>query len=375
MATSPTAPAPLPASTTEFTSFSGNKRTLTSNVARLATASEIPTISLQAPHAEILRALRDACTRVGFFYISDTGVAPEVIAEAFDTARRFFAQPDDEKMRVFFKKSRILRGYEPPARVRTDESKLPDLNEAFNWGYERGLDPLVQETDDEKAEPLWDPSNSMAGPNAWPADAAFKATLATYYAQMITLARRLIQLFAEVLGLPATHFDTLVQTPGAMCRLIHYPPQPATQSIDGALGIGAHTDIECFTILCQDPDPRVAGLQILNAAGEWLQAPAVAGTFVVNIGDMLARWTNDVFISTVHRVLNVSGRERYSIPFFFGVDYAAEIRTLETCLLPGEKGRYEPVNAGDYVYRRLARSRLPEEEREKRGGKGVAVVG
>ncbi|RDW91569.1 hypothetical protein BP5796_02734 [Coleophoma crateriformis] len=153
MATLQTAPAPSPASTTEFTSFSGNKRTLTSNVARRATASEIPTISLQAPHGEILRALRDACTRVGFFYISDTGVPPEVIGEAFETARRFFAQPDDEKMRVFFKKSRILRGYEPPARVRTDESKLPDLNEAFNWGYERGLDPMVEETDDEKGEP------------------------------------------------------------------------------------------------------------------------------------------------------------------------------------------------------------------------------
>ena len=135
-------------------------------------------------------------------------------------------------------------------------------------------------------------------------------------------------------------------------RLLHYPPQAANDP--EALGIGAHTDIECFTILCQGSVPA---LQILNSNGEWIQAPPIPGTFVVNIGDMLARWTNDKFISTVHRVWNITGKERYSIPFFFGANYDAVISTLESCLTEGQT-KYEPVLAGDYVYRRLAASRI-----------------
>lgn len=139
-----------------------------------------------------------------------------------------------------------------------------------------------------------------------------------------------------------------------MGRIIHYPPQSPNDPT--ALGIGAHTDIECFTILSPGPIPA---LQILNSEGEWIQAPPISGTFVVNIGDMLARWTNDRFISTVHRVWNVTGEERYSIPFFMGVNYDAVIETLEGCLERGEEGKYGPVVAGDYVYERLAASRLP----------------
>lgn len=193
----------------------------------------------------------------------------------------------------------------------------------------------------------------MSGPNVWPEFPGFKSTVSDYYAEVLNLARRLIKLFAEVLHLPSDFFDSLVSTPGAMGRLIHYPPQPANDP--DALGIGAHTDIECFTILCQGTVPA---LQILNVDGEWIQAPPIPGTFVVNIGDMLARWTNDRFISTVHRVLNITGQERYSIPFFFGVNYDATIKTLDSCLDEGQKSKYEPVLAGEYVYNRLAKSRL-----------------
>jgi isopenicillin N synthase-like dioxygenase len=135
-------------------------------------------------------------------------------------------------------------------------------------------------------------------------------------------------------------------------RLLHYPPQVANDP--EALGIGAHTDIECFTILCQG---NVPALQILNPSGEWIYAPPIPGTFVVNIGDMLARWTNDRFMSTVHRVWNITGQERYSIPFFFEANYDAVISTLDSCLKGGQT-KYEPVLAGDYVYRRLAASRV-----------------
>ena len=194
----------------------------------------------------------------------------------------------------------------------------------------------------------------MSGPNVWPPYPGFREALSDYYGEVLTLARQLIRLFAEVLELPADFFTPLVSKPGAMGRLIHYPPQSASDP--EALGIGAHTDIECFTILCQGTVPA---LQILNSAGEWIQAPPIPGTFVVNIGDMLARWTNDKFISTVHRVWNITCEERYSIPFFFGVNYDATIKTLEPCLEEGQTSKYEPVVAGDYVYGRLSASRLP----------------
>lgn len=194
----------------------------------------------------------------------------------------------------------------------------------------------------------------MSGPNVWPQFPLFREVLTDYYGEVLTLARHLICLFAEVLELPENFFTDLVSKPGAMGRLIHYPPQSANDP--EALGIGAHTDIECFTILCQGTVPA---LQILNSQGDWIQAPPIPGTFVVNIGDMLARWTNDKFISTVHRVWNITGKERYSIPFFFGVNYDATIKTLDSCLEDGQTSKYEPVIAGDYVWGRLSASRLP----------------
>jgi isopenicillin N synthase-like dioxygenase len=207
----------------------------------------------------------------------------------------------------------------------------------------------------------------MSGPNVWPELPGFREAVADYYADVLGLARRMIRLFAQVLLLPEDFFDALVSTPGAMGRLIHYPPQPASQP--DALGIGAHTDIECFTILCQGAVPA---LQILNVEGEWIEAPPVPGTFVVNIGDMLARWTNDRFVSTVHRVFNTTGLERYSIPFFFGVNYDATITTLDSCLAQGESSKYEPVLAGEYVWKRLSVSRV--DQKELREGKAAAVT-
>jgi isopenicillin N synthase-like dioxygenase len=132
-----------------FTSFSGNKRTIASDSARRADFNEIPIISLQDSKEEILRQLTDACTRVGFFYVRDHGVPQDKVDAMFRLAESFFAQDLTKKNEINYKKSSILRGYEPPAEVRTDETRKPDLNEAFNWGYEKSLDPLWSGNEDE----------------------------------------------------------------------------------------------------------------------------------------------------------------------------------------------------------------------------------
>src|ERR1044072_3425861 len=124
----------------EFTSFTGNKRTIESDIARRADFNEIPIISLSSPKPELLSQLKDACERVGFLYIKDHGVPQDKIDRLFDMAEMFFAQDKDTKNEINYKKSKILRGYEPPAEVRTDETRKPDLNEAFNWGYEKSLE-------------------------------------------------------------------------------------------------------------------------------------------------------------------------------------------------------------------------------------------
>lgn len=227
-------------STMNFTSFAGNTRTIVSDAARRADFNEIPVISLEADKETLLKQLTDACTRVGFFYLEDHGVPQEKIDKLFGVAENFFAQPLATKNEINYKNSAILRGYEPPAEVRTDETRKPDLNEAFNWGYEGSLDParggsVSGESGELQTKKPSDVSlttsdwkdNPMSGENVWPDYPNFKDTVADYYGDVLSLARRMIKLFAEVLQLPPDFFDSLVSTPGAMGRLIHYPPQPA----------------------------------------------------------------------------------------------------------------------------------------------------
>jgi isopenicillin N synthase-like dioxygenase len=188
----------------------------------------------------------------------------------------------------------------------------------------------------------------MAGENLWPASPpGFQKVIANYYGEVLRLARRLIRVLAQCLDLPADYFDSMVSRPGAMGNILHYPPQEPTAD---RIGINAHSDFECFTILAQSSQ---SGLQILNRKGEWITAPPIPGTFVVNIGDMLERWSNDIFVSTVHRVINTTGEERYSIPVFFGPNYDTVVEPLKTCIAEGQKAKYEPILAGDYVYARL----------------------
>ncbi|KAL8292390.1 hypothetical protein RQP46_001002 [Phenoliferia psychrophenolica] len=234
--------------------------------------------------------------------------------DAFSEAKKFFELDMADKMKVYFRLSPVFRGFEPSKGA---THLTGDIKEAFNFGYEPEADPLNPSDDLEQ----YLATTPSGGRNVWPTDVpGLKGALFTYYAQVLALGRQMIKIFALALELPESYFDEAFKIPGALGRTLFYPSQPPASDLDdGTIGVAAHTDIECFTFLLQGPN--VSCLQVLNKAGEWVEAPPIPGTLVMNIGDMLCRWTNNQFVSTVHRVINRTGESRQSMPIFFGPAY------------------------------------------------------
>jgi isopenicillin N synthase-like dioxygenase len=301
-----------------------------------------PMFSGDAAAKEKLAAeLRKACTEVGFLYIRNHHVPKAVIEETFAVAETYFALPDDVKMANHVSKSKNNRGYAAMLEENTDPTGRGDLHQSFDIA----LDVPADDPDVLAGKVLY-------GPNQWPdGQPAFRAAMEAYHAEMLKLSGRLLHAFALALGLDETYFDGMVDKPLATLRVLHYPPQFG-EIDDRQIGIGAHSDYECFTILAQKEG--ISALQVLNAAGEWIAADPIPGCFVVNIGDQMARWTNDLFASTVHRAINRSGKERYSIPFFFGPNYDTVVEALPSCVDAEHPAKYEPVTSGDYVNGRFA---------------------
>lgn len=158
-------------------------------------------------------------------------------------------------------------------------------------------------------------------------------------------------MFALALHLPEDAFDEYVRVPEAGMRILHYPAQEASR--DEQNGIGAHTDVEYFTIITQDTE----GLEVLSKSGRWIRVAPVPGSFVVNIADCFMRQTNDFFVSTVHRVINKSGGVRYSIPFFWGFNRATVVRPVETCVDEEHPAKYPTSTAGEYYEWRTTRQK------------------
>ena len=216
-----------------------------------------------------------------------------------------------------------------------------DYKESFVWGLEL-----------EGAERAGLGEDRHLGANRWPArPAEFKDTLCRYFAAAEGCAVDLLRGFALALGLPAEHFVRHRKRPIARASLTYYPPQPPDLG-ETQFGVAPHTDFGCLTVLCQDD---VGGLQVQSLEGEWLTAHPIADTLVVNVGDLLSRWSNDIFRSTPHRVVNASGRERYSLVMAYDPD-------AETLVDPADlpagaaSAKYEPITCGDYIHARLNRS-------------------
>lgn len=305
--------------------------------------ASIPMIDLALMDASIderqtfVEELRHICATVGFFYVKNHGVSQSLIDQMFAQSQQFFALPLDQKMQIHISKSAHHRGYVPLLEETVDPTAKPDLHEALDFSLELPLDdPDVQA------------GKLLYGPNLYPQELPeFRAIFDCYYNALYQLGQRIFRALALALDLPEQFFDSKITKPLAQLRLLYYPPQ--TTAIDpDQIGTGAHTDYECFTILAQD---QVAGLQVLNSAGEWIAAPPIPGTFIVNIGDLMARWTNGRFVSNLHRAVNCSGRERYAIPYFFGPNYDTVIDVLPSCGHVAS-AKYQPVKAGEHLSKR-----------------------
>lgn len=287
-------------------------------------------------------ALRAACFDKGFFYVSNHGIPAGLIEAVFAQAKRFFDLSTEAKALVDKSQSSCNRGYEPLRAQTLEAGAPPDLKESFYIGPELAPD-----------DPRVVARKFNCGPNLWPQDMpAFRPTMRAYFAAMLDLGERLMGGLALSLDLPEDHFAAFNRDPLATLRLLHYPPQPANAA-PGEKGAGAHTDFGGLTMLLQDP---LGGLQVQDVAtNQWVHADPIPGTFVVNLGDMIARWTNDRYRSTVHRVVNASGRERYSVPFFYVGNGDHEVACLENCLGPGETAKYAPTTVEGHLqemYRR-----------------------
>jgi isopenicillin N synthase-like dioxygenase len=271
-----------------------------------------------------------ACENAGFFYVVGHGVPASAIEGIFDAAAWFFSRPQAERDALDVATSPNFRGYVPMGVTGPNVPRR--MLEAFQMMLDLGPD-----------DPDVRAGNVMYGPNRWPPGAPeFRAAMEEYYRGMSDLSQRLLGVFARGLGLPDDHFRSYFRKPLTQLRLLHYPPQPPDSDAEG---VEAHTDTGAFTILLQD---QVGGLQVRNRAGRWLPATPIAGSFVINIADMMQRWTNGRFVSTPHKVTNRTGKDRVSVPFFANPDYDATITPLTRDR--GSAGeRYEPLACGPYV--------------------------
>jgi len=281
--------------------------------------------------AEIGAAARE----VGFLYIIGSGIDEALFDRMLAATKDFFALPLEEKMRSYIGLSRCHRGYVPVGEEGV-ETGTPDVKEAFDTALDLPAD-----------DPDYLAGNPMLGPNTWPDLPGFADAVSGYYRAVLEVGHQLLWAFAVALGEDPDVFSKHATKTPSQLRLVHYPYNADAQD---ALGIGAHTDYECFTLL----KPTAPGLEVLNGAGQWIDVPPIPGTYVVNIGDMLELWTNGAFVATSHRVRKVV-EERYSFPLFFNVDYHTEVKPLPQFASRGGKSR-PTLRAGEHLFAQTAQT-------------------
>lgn len=288
---------------------------------------------------DVATQIDTACRDWGFFYITGHGIPPERIDALLAAAKAFFALPEAEKLKIDITRTAHHRGYGAIATEQLDPTQPSDLKETFDMGFHMAAD-----------HPEVLAGKPLRGPNRHPDLPGWAALMEQHYADMQALAQTLLRAVALALGIERDFFDARFAEPISVFRMIHYPPRHTAHSADQP-GAGAHTDYGCVTLLYQDD---AGGLQVRNVHGEWIDAPPIPGSFVVNIGDMMARWSNDRYTSTPHRVISPLGVHRYSMPFFAEPHPDTEISCLPNCSSADNPPKYPPVTSAEYLLSRFA---------------------
>tara|TARA_Y100000588_G_scaffold330949_1_gene368194 strand:- start:1561 stop:2532 length:972 start_codon:yes stop_codon:yes gene_type:complete len=284
---------------------------------------------------ELTEQLRAACEDIGFFYVLNHGVPQFVVDDAFAASHRFFSQSLDARMKVH--KDRFHRGYLPLGTTKYP-GKAADLKDSFDIGVDLPLD-----------HPDVVAGLPLHGPNQWPELNNFREPAEIYFLAVRSFGFKLLRLFARSLKVDDDFFLQHYDNPTILMRMLHYPPQ--SEAVDEeSIGALPHTDYGVITVLAQDP---LGGLELEKRDGIWIRAPYIPGTFVVNIGDLMARWTNDVYRSNKHQVINRLKAERYSIPFFFNPNHRAIVECIPSCRSRERPSGYPPVVAGEYIANKI----------------------
>jgi isopenicillin N synthase-like dioxygenase len=296
-----------------------------------------------------------ACREIGFYVIVGHGVDPELVDKVESVSREFFSLPLEEKMRLHVGKEPGAVGYaaigDTALAYTRGQVAPPDLNESFQIAkVDADDDPYFQN----------DAARGLVPKNRWPErPATLKELYIRYYLRMGQLAADLMRLSALALDLPESYFDGKIDRHISRLNVRLYPEQK-TAPLPGQLRAAAHSDYGTVTIL--RPGDTVGGLQVADREGGWHDVPSIPNSFVINQGDLMARWTNDRWLSTLHRVANPpaeakGGSRRLSVVFFHHPNYDASVSCLPTCVERGCAPTYEPIRVSDYYSMKRAQQR------------------
>lgn len=318
---------------------------------------EIPTFDISEFHKDpqgFAKKIGDGIKEFGFCGLKNHGIDDKLIAQSFDVMKEYFALPEETKRSYSDPKLGSQRGHIPFGQERAKSAKASDLKEFWHIGRDKPRAGV----------PLKEKSRLV--PNFWPKEVSnFEPTMRALYESLDQLSLTVLRALAIYLGQDQDFFDKRTGHDDSILRALHYPP--VTDLTTEAIRAGAHEDINLITLLVGSNEP---GLEILDNHGRWIPVTTIPGTIVCNIGDMLQRFTNDVFPSKTHRVINPPGehrlKARYSIPFFKHLDGDCVIETMDTCISKDRPNKYLPLTEDQYLMQRLIeidlipRDRLPE---------------
>ena len=309
--------------------------------AKSLSLDDIPTIDLEPlllrqEVDEVAKQLMAAALNTGFFYIKNHGIEQSVIDTALASSKTFFKRPSTQKAKTLVNQQQ--RGWLAPGMTKFTQAKTHDLKEIFFFGPEVWSTRMLAKRHD----------IPLIADNQWPDDdSELSSGIMPYYNAVCSLGQQLLSVIAVGLGEELDFFAKRYTSPLGRGQLVYYPQSLQADEDKERFGAAAHTDFGVLTLLYQDDN---GGLQVLNKAKEWIEAPPIPGTFVCNIGDLLNRWSNGYLSSNLHRVINRSGNERFSMPVFFDPDPDVVIDATDFKQFAKQAQQYQPIQVSDYIH-------------------------